>query len=175
MKKLADEMESAGKKLDPEEFTSYVLAGLDMDYNSVVFTIVVHVEPIMPSGLLSQMLSHELCLEILQGGHGHQPSANSACGVMVDPLAREVVVATEVISLVVVGTAPRTTFTTDLNVSCVARLVMSSRSAGTGSITPSLVRRNLLMWLPILMASTQIGTRTRVLQTTSPAILTSFP
>jgi hypothetical protein len=63
MKKLADEMESAGKKLDPEEFTSYVLAGLDMDYNSVVFTIVVHVEPIMPSGLLSQMLSHELCIK----------------------------------------------------------------------------------------------------------------
>jgi hypothetical protein len=78
MKKLADEMESAGKKLDHDEFTSYVLAGLDMDYNSCVFTIVVHVEPITPSGLLFQMLSHELYLETLQGGHSYQPCANSA-------------------------------------------------------------------------------------------------
>jgi hypothetical protein len=83
MKKLADEMESAGKKLDLEEFTSYVLAGLDMDYNSVVSAIAAGVEPITSSELLSQMLSHELRLEILQGGHDHQPSANSAtrgCG-----------------------------------------------------------------------------------------------
>jgi hypothetical protein len=77
MKKLADEMESAGKKLDPEEFMAYVLAGLDMEYNSVMPVIVACVEPITPSELLSQMLSHVLCLEILQGGHGHQPSANA--------------------------------------------------------------------------------------------------
>jgi hypothetical protein len=49
-----------------------------MDYNSVVSTIVARVEPITPSELLSQMLSHELHLEILQGGHGHQTSTNSA-------------------------------------------------------------------------------------------------
>jgi hypothetical protein len=37
MKTLADDMASAGKKLDDEEFGSYVLTGLDSDYNSVVF------------------------------------------------------------------------------------------------------------------------------------------
>jgi hypothetical protein len=37
MKTLADDMASAGTKLDDEEFGSYVLTGLDSDYNSVVF------------------------------------------------------------------------------------------------------------------------------------------
>jgi hypothetical protein len=46
MKNLADEMDSAGKKVDPEEFTSYVLAGLDMDCNSAVSAIATRVEPI---------------------------------------------------------------------------------------------------------------------------------
>jgi hypothetical protein len=36
MKSLADEMASVGKKLDDEELISYVLAGLDAEYNSVV-------------------------------------------------------------------------------------------------------------------------------------------
>jgi hypothetical protein len=40
MKTLADEMASAGKKLDDEELTSYILAGLDSKYNSIVSFIV---------------------------------------------------------------------------------------------------------------------------------------
>jgi hypothetical protein len=82
MKKLVDEMEAVGKKLDPEKITSYLLAGLDVEYNSVVSAVAARVEPITPSELLSQMLSHELRLEILQGGHGHQASAANAtmCG-----------------------------------------------------------------------------------------------
>jgi hypothetical protein len=48
------------------------------------------------------------------------PVLTLPCRVMVDPLVGEVVVAAEVISLVFVGTTPRTTITTNLNVSCVA-------------------------------------------------------
>jgi hypothetical protein len=48
------------------------------------------------------------------------PVLTLPCRVMVDLLVGEVVVAAEVISLVFVGTTPRTTITTNLNVSCVA-------------------------------------------------------
>jgi hypothetical protein len=67
MKKLANEMEYAGKKLDPEEFTSYVLARLDMDYNSVVSTIAARVESILSSELLSQMLAMNCALRSFKG------------------------------------------------------------------------------------------------------------
>jgi hypothetical protein len=46
MKLLAVDMASAGKKLDDEDFNSYILAGLDAEYNSVVSSIAGHVEPI---------------------------------------------------------------------------------------------------------------------------------
>jgi hypothetical protein len=95
-----------------------------MDYNSVVSTIVARVEPITPSELLSQMLSHELHLEILQGGHGHQTSTNSAMQGHGRQAGRVVMVMVGVISLVGVGAAP-ITITTDVSVSCVAGLVMS--------------------------------------------------
>jgi hypothetical protein len=36
MKSLADDMASIGKKIDDEDFSSYILAGLDSEYNSVV-------------------------------------------------------------------------------------------------------------------------------------------
>jgi hypothetical protein len=39
MKALADDMTSAGKKLDDEELSSYILAGLDSEYNGVVSSI----------------------------------------------------------------------------------------------------------------------------------------
>jgi hypothetical protein len=37
---LADEMAMAGKKIDDEELLSYILAGLDYKYNSVVSALV---------------------------------------------------------------------------------------------------------------------------------------
>jgi hypothetical protein len=48
---LGDEMASAGKSLDDEELVSYILAGLDAEYNSVVSTVVARVEPITVSEL----------------------------------------------------------------------------------------------------------------------------
>ena len=51
MKGLADEMESAGRKLEDEELVSYILTGLDSDFNSVVSTVAARVEPITVSEL----------------------------------------------------------------------------------------------------------------------------
>jgi hypothetical protein len=79
MKTLADEMASAGKKLDDEELSSYILAGLDFEYNTTVPSIATWVEPISFWELYSQLLVHENRLDILNGGHQHQISSiNSA-------------------------------------------------------------------------------------------------
>jgi hypothetical protein len=67
MKKLVDEMEAVGKKLDPEKITSYLLAGLDVEYNSVVSAVAARVEPITPSELLSQMIAMNFALRSYKG------------------------------------------------------------------------------------------------------------
>jgi hypothetical protein len=45
MKSLADEMAST-KKVDDEELVSYILAGLDEEYNPVVSALLARVEPV---------------------------------------------------------------------------------------------------------------------------------
>jgi hypothetical protein len=83
MKSLADDMASAGKKLDVEELSSYILASLDSEYNSLVSSIVVRVVPISFGELYSQLLSFETRLELQSQGTGgsFQSSANNVmCG-----------------------------------------------------------------------------------------------
>jgi hypothetical protein len=46
MKALTDEMASAGKKLDDEDLVSYILAGLDSDFDPVISTVSARVEAI---------------------------------------------------------------------------------------------------------------------------------
>lgn len=46
MKLLADEMASAGRRLEDDEMVSYILTGLDDDYDSVVTSVANRVEPI---------------------------------------------------------------------------------------------------------------------------------
>ena len=71
MKKLADDLASAGKPLEDEELVSYLLAGLDIDYNPLVSSIVTRSETISVSDLYSQMESYDNRLEIFQGsGNG---------------------------------------------------------------------------------------------------------
>jgi hypothetical protein len=77
MKSLADEMASAGKKLDAEELTSYILAGLDAEYNPLVSSIAARVEPISVGELYSKLLAHENRLELQKEGQSF-PSMNNA-------------------------------------------------------------------------------------------------
>jgi hypothetical protein len=70
MKTLADDMASIGKKLDDEEFDSYILTGLDSDYDSVVSSIAARTEPISFDELYSQLLAHENRLNHQNGGQG---------------------------------------------------------------------------------------------------------
>ena len=76
MKGLADEMASAGRKLEDEELVSYILTGLDLDFDSVVSAVAARVEPITVTELYSQLVSYEQRLE-MKGG-GNQSSANLA-------------------------------------------------------------------------------------------------
>jgi hypothetical protein len=59
MKALADEMASAGKRLDDDDLVSYILAGLDPDFDSVISAVSARVEPISVTELYGQLLSHE--------------------------------------------------------------------------------------------------------------------
>jgi hypothetical protein len=79
MKTLVDDMASTRKKLDDEESGSYVLAGLDSDYNSVVSSIAARVEPNSFAKLYSQLLAHENRLDLQNGGgNSSQSSVNNA-------------------------------------------------------------------------------------------------
>jgi hypothetical protein len=72
MKSLADDMASGGKKLDNEEIASYILTGLDYEYNSVVSSIAARVDPISFGELYSRLLAHETRLDLQSQGTGGQ-------------------------------------------------------------------------------------------------------
>lgn len=78
MKLLADEMASAGKKLDDEEAASYILAGLDVDFNPVVSAIAARVEPITLGELYTQLVTFEGRQDLLGAGNGSASSVNMA-------------------------------------------------------------------------------------------------
>lgn len=77
MKSLADDMATAGKKLDDEELCSYILAGLDFEYNSFVSSIAARAEAITVSELYAQLLAFESRLD-LQHTSQSPTSANAA-------------------------------------------------------------------------------------------------
>ncbi|XP_021303151.1 uncharacterized protein LOC110430216 [Sorghum bicolor] len=68
IKNLADEMASAGRKLEDEEIVSYVLTGLREDFDFVVSAVTARVEPISVHELYAQLLSHEQRKEARDGG-----------------------------------------------------------------------------------------------------------
>lgn len=57
IKMLADEMAYAGKKLDDEEIVSYIMAGLDAEYNAVVSSVMAQRDPIAVNELYTQLLN----------------------------------------------------------------------------------------------------------------------
>jgi hypothetical protein len=71
MKGLADEMTSARKRLDDEDLVSYILAGLDLDFDGVISVVSARVEPITVAELYGQLLSHEQHWELLQTNEYH--------------------------------------------------------------------------------------------------------
>lgn len=61
-------MATAGKPIDDEELVSYILARLDLDYNSVICAVASRINPISVADLLEQLISFESRFELyLQG------------------------------------------------------------------------------------------------------------
>ncbi|XP_021321638.1 uncharacterized protein LOC110437500 [Sorghum bicolor] len=78
MKALVDEMASAGRKIEDEELVSYILMGLDREYDPVVSAVAARVEPISVGELYTQLTSFEQRMEMKNGGGGYQSSSNMA-------------------------------------------------------------------------------------------------
>jgi hypothetical protein len=88
MKGLADEMASAGKKLDDDEVISYILMGVREEFDSVTSVVANQVDLISLPKLQAQLVSHEQCHEIcddgshssaniaMKGGHGGGSNQN---------------------------------------------------------------------------------------------------
>ncbi|XP_066354870.1 uncharacterized protein [Miscanthus floridulus] len=72
MKGLADDMVSAGQRLEDEELVSYILTGLDLEFNLVVFAVAARVEPISIGDLYTQLVSFKQRMELHVGGSDHQ-------------------------------------------------------------------------------------------------------
>jgi hypothetical protein len=63
MKGFADEMAAAGKCLDDEEVTTYILEGFDFEYNPFVEAFTAKIEPQTLKDLYSQLLAAEARVE----------------------------------------------------------------------------------------------------------------
>ena len=74
MKGLADEMTSAGKKIEDEELISYILTGLDEAFDPVVSAVAARADPISVGELFTQLISFEQRMDLR--GKGNQSSAN---------------------------------------------------------------------------------------------------
>lgn len=78
MKGLANEMASAGKKLEDEELASYILAGLDIDFSLVVSAVAARTDPITLGELYTQLVGFEQRMDLLTGGNSGNSSASLA-------------------------------------------------------------------------------------------------
>ena len=66
MRSLADEITSTGKTIDDDELVSYILAGLDYDYNPIVTSLTARIEPLSVGEAYNQLLAFEQRMDLLQ-------------------------------------------------------------------------------------------------------------
>jgi hypothetical protein len=80
MKALTDEMTPVGKRLDDEDLISYILAGMDSDFDPIISAIAARVEPIVVTKLYGELLSHEQRWELQQTNEYHAANAATRGG-----------------------------------------------------------------------------------------------
>jgi hypothetical protein len=59
MRALIDDMASTGKKLDDKELVSYILSGLDNDFDLVVSAVAAHAKPVTVPELYRRLVGYE--------------------------------------------------------------------------------------------------------------------
>lgn len=79
MKGLANEMASAGRKLEDAELISYILTVLDLEHNPIISAVTAMDEPITVGELFTQLVNFEQRVE-LHGGGPHSSASMAAKG-----------------------------------------------------------------------------------------------
>lgn len=79
MKALGDELAAAGRPVSDEELITFILAGLDLDYNALVQSVMAKTDPVTLSDLYGQILAYDSRLQMLQDmqNSGYNSSANA--------------------------------------------------------------------------------------------------
>lgn len=75
---FADDMAAAGKKLEDEDLISYILAGLDVDFNPFVENICGRSTAVSLGDIYAQMLATQECIATQRRSPQHQLSVNAA-------------------------------------------------------------------------------------------------
>uniref|UniRef100_A0A453AV43 Retrotransposon gag domain-containing protein n=1 Tax=Aegilops tauschii subsp. strangulata TaxID=200361 RepID=A0A453AV43_AEGTS len=80
MRSLSDELATAGRPLGEPELISFIVAGLDMDYQPLISALDVSTEPITVDLLFSLVANFDQRVELYHGNNGgwFKSSANSA-------------------------------------------------------------------------------------------------
>lgn len=84
MKAYADELATIRKPIEDDEMVSFIVLGLDFDYNPIVSSVMGRTDPICLNDLYAQLIAYETHLEMLcdnynnNGKGGFSSSANSA-------------------------------------------------------------------------------------------------
>lgn len=82
-------MASAGKKLEDEEITSYILAGLDFDFNPTVFAMAACMEPLSLGELYTTMAHLQIQISMVAAEEKTVALAMSVVAVMAMAAAME--------------------------------------------------------------------------------------
>lgn len=78
MRRYADELAATGRPLQEAELISFLLAGLDLDYNPLISALDARTEPITIDDLYSQVYNFDQWVSLLTGGVGFKSCANFA-------------------------------------------------------------------------------------------------
>jgi len=73
---------TAGKPIDDEELVSYIITGLDLEYNPVISAVLARVEPITVNELYTQLTNFEQRVDLWHGGSPSSvnTAARRGCG-----------------------------------------------------------------------------------------------
>ena len=78
VKALGDELAAAGRPIPDEELVTFILAGLDFDYNPLVSSVLGRVPAIILSELYAQMIAYDARLQMLQDNASNNNSSVNA-------------------------------------------------------------------------------------------------
>ncbi|KAE8782872.1 hypothetical protein D1007_43697 [Hordeum vulgare] len=67
MRSLSNELAVAGKPISGEELVSFIIAGLDMDYQPIISSLDVRTDPISADDLFRMVSNFDLCVELFHG------------------------------------------------------------------------------------------------------------